>query len=139
MLRISHCLNDKILSMCQKSVQLDDLEYKLRQYLPDVLKEKCKVGGLNKGCLLLVVDDIIWATPLRFLIPELRDNLRKQAQLHQLSSIKIQLNTTSVVPKKAFKITTQTLSASARETLTKAAQNCAHAPLKKALERLSNN
>ena len=73
MRRINRCLNTQLLDICQRTVQLEELNSKLLGYLPQVLQEHCHVGSFNRGCLVIVVSDSVWASQLRYSIPELRD------------------------------------------------------------------
>jgi hypothetical protein len=89
MRHITRCVNPKLSKICMQAIKLEELSQLLLNYLPDNLKDICKVGGLNQGCLILVVEDSVWASQLRYVIPELRDKLRSEAKLYHLSSIKI--------------------------------------------------
>lgn len=93
---ISHCLNQQLVDICQRSVQLEELSNKLSQWLPTELVGECQVGSFNKGCLILITSNAAWASQIRYLIPELRDKLRTEAGLYQLSSIKVSV----VIPPK---------------------------------------
>lgn len=86
---ISQCLNKQLADICQRSVQLEELSNKVRRMLPETLANTCHVGSFNKGCLLLTTTDAAWASQLRYMIPELRDKLRKEGGMYQLTSIKI--------------------------------------------------
>lgn len=90
MRRINHCLNKQLSDICLKVAQIEDINMKVHQYLPSDVRDSCRVGSFNKGCLLLVTEKPAYATALRYCLPELRDNLRK-AGLYQLMSIKIQI------------------------------------------------
>ena len=135
MRRINRCLNTRLLDICQRTVQLEGLHATLLQYLPDTLKEHCRVGSFNNGCLVLSIEDAARATELRYHLPELRDKLRQQAGIYQLTSIKIAIITaereTTHLTKK-----TKPLSSAARETITQGGDRCHYLPLKEALHRL---
>lgn len=142
MRRINRCLNKQLLNLCQHAVQLDDLNLKLNQLLPQTLREHCRVGNFNKGCLLIVISKPALATELRYFIPTLRDTLRTEAGLYQLTSIKIQIiadqypqntsGSSSNLPKPE-------LSSSARTAVHNAGELCSYPPLKDVLFRLANN
>src|SRR5580704_16642968 len=85
---ISHCINKQLVELCQRSVQLEELSNKINQLLPANLASVCSVGSFNKGCLVLTTTNV-WASQLRYAIPELRDKLRTEADMYQLASIKI--------------------------------------------------
>lgn len=86
---ISQCLNKQLSTICQHSMQLEELSLKISAFLPSHFISKCQVGSFNKGCLVLTTTNAAFASEIRYLLPELRDKLRKEAGLYQLSSIKI--------------------------------------------------
>ena len=138
MRRINRCLNPRLVEICQRTRQLEALNSAIKQCLPYALKEHCQVGSFNKGCLIIVVSDPAWASELRYSIPELRDTLRSEAGLYQLSSIKISIKTeTEAQPEK--KHTKKSLSTHTLEGIISEAAQCEYAPLKKALNQLARN
>lgn len=138
MRRINRCLNKQLVDICQRSMQLDDLNNKLLHYLPEHLLMHCKIGSFNKGCLLITTDNAIWATELRYCIPKLRDDLRIKAGLYQLSSIKIQI-TTGMSPETTIKTEKpiKPLSSIACEAVRNTAELCSYEPLKAVLLSLA--
>ena len=136
---INRCLNPQLLEICQRAIQLDELNSKLKHYLTPPLSEHCQVGSFNKGCLLLTVSNAAWATELRYSLPVLRDQLRKEAGLYQLTSIKIHIaeicQQTSPAPKSQKK----TLSTSARHFIKEAGEHCNYPPLQNALYKLAES
>lgn len=139
MRRINRCFNKQILSLCQQTVQLDDLNLKLKQLLPPTLQEHCRAGSFNKGCLLIIINKPTVATELRYFIPTLRDTLRSEAGLYQLSSIKIQINADHYPQNKPVSNKKPELSTSARDAVRNAGDLCSYPPLKEILFRLANN
>ena len=135
MKHIARCLNPKLVTICEKTIQLETLNLMIIKYLPPELHTHCHVGSFNQGCLVLVIDDPSWATQLRFMLPELRDNLRIKAGLYQLSSIKITIFTP---PKKQHnkKTAKRELSLDARSAINKSAEDCSYPPLQQALYNL---
>jgi hypothetical protein len=116
-------------------VQLEELNSKLYGYLPQALQEHCQVGSFNRGCLVIVVTDSVWASQLRYSIPELRDKLRSEAGIYQLSSIKVTIASIEEIhstkrPPAAL------LSPKAREAIIAGGEQCEYLPLKKALQKL---
>lgn len=140
MRRINRCLNKQILNLCQQTIQLDELNLKLAQLLPDTLVEHCRAGSFTKGCLLLVTNKPAIATELRYFLPTLRDTLRTEAGLYQLTSIKIQINAEQYSPNKSSESSTAKpeLSSSARDAMRNAGELCSWPPLKEVLFRLAN-
>lgn len=141
MRRINRCFNKQILSLCQQTVQLDDLNLKLQQYLPETLRDHCRAGSFNRGCLLLVISKPAVATELRYFIPTLRDTLRSEAGLYQLTSIKVQIIADQYPQTQATgsKTPKPELSTNARSAVRNAGELCSYPPLREILFRLANN
>lgn len=138
MRRINQCLNNRLLHICQQAVQLETLTKMLIPLLPEALRPYCFVGSFNQGCLLLVTPDPIWAAQLRFLIPQLRDELRSSAGLYQLTSIKLQVKTPEQTAKRSKKMANP-LTPAAKQTILQEAEHCSYLPLQAALKKLADN
>lgn len=139
MKRINRCLNANVLDICQRVVQLEDMNKKVRRFLPDALSESCYVGSFTKGCLVIVTPDPVWASQLRYCIPDLRDKLRSEAGIYQLTSIKVTVSidsVTSAIDTKKNK-RANSISNKSREIISNQAKLCDYNPLKEALERLA--
>ncbi len=134
---INRCLNKQLAELCQRAVQLESLSTKLTQLLPNELANECKVGSFNKGCLLLTTTNAAWASQLRYLIPELRDKLRKEAGLYQLSSIKIAVDEPVFQYEKPVKSNNISLSEKAKATIISESEHCSYQPLQQALLELA--
>jgi len=134
---IQKCLNPKLIEMCKKSIQIESLNDKVNSYLSAELQLHCTVASFTHGCLNLIVDDPVWSSALRFMIPEMRDNLRTHAGMYQLTSIKITVNASG--PKKiADKVKkNRRLSEQARNIITTSSEQCTYEPLKLALKALA--
>lgn len=139
MRRISHCLNNQLQDICQRALQLDELNHKLKQYLPENLAGHCQIASLTKGCLLITTSNAVWATELNYCRPELRDRLRREAGLYQLTSIKIEVVeplTPSIKIKSKKK---PKLSSTARLNIQELGERCGYEPLKEALYHLAES
>lgn len=136
---ISHCLNKQLADICQRSFELEDLTNKIKQLLPENLAGECLVGSFNKGCLILTTTDAVWAAQLRYAVPELRDRLRKEACLYQLSSIKVAINTPTFKYEKQAQPKKNELSEKAKATIVHESQQCTYQPLQKALLHLADH
>lgn len=134
---ISRCLNKQLVDLCQRSMQLEELSNKISQYLPENLVKVCQVGSFNKGCLVLTSTDAAWASQIRYAIPELRDKLRKEAGMYQLTSIKVTVAETIHQYNKPIKDTQHSLSDKAKASIISESQNCTYQPLKNALIHLA--
>lgn len=135
MRRITQCLNTRLIEICKRAVQLEELNSKLYTYLPLSLQEHCHVGSFVGGCLIIVVSDAVWASELRYSLPVLRDALRKEAGIYQLSSIKITVATVETTSS-AKSSEKPPLSSKARETIIACGEQCSYEPLKQALTKL---
>lgn len=95
MLKITQCLNPSLASICKRAIELESITAIIHKYLPEHYRAYCKVSSFNKGCLVLLVNNALWASEIRYLLPELRDQLRQSAGLHQLITIKMNIELTS--------------------------------------------
>lgn len=136
---ISRCLNKQLVDICQRSVQLEELSNKVAQLLPEGLAKECQVGSFNKGCLVLTTSDAVWASQLRYSIPELRDKLRKEAGMYQLSSIKVNVIEPVMHYKQATKEIAHSISENAKASIISESQHCTYQPLKNALLHLADS
>ncbi|KTD44690.1 DUF721 domain-containing protein [Legionella quateirensis] len=134
---ISRCLNKQLLDICQRSMQLEELSNKVSKILPENLAAVCHVGSFSKGCLVLTTSNSAWASQLRYAIPELRDKLRKEAGMYQLSSIKIQLVEPDVQYTKQQN-SSHELTEKAKASIIRESEQCTYQPLRKALLHLAN-
>jgi hypothetical protein len=135
---ISRCLNKQLIDICQRSVQLEELTNKVRQLLPEPLAGECHVGSFNKGCLVLSTNNAAWASQLRYALPELRDKLRKELGLYQLSSIKVNVIEPTITYENSAQPKKHSLSEKAKATIISESQNCSYEPLQKALLHLAD-
>ncbi|TAL64274.1 MAG: DUF721 domain-containing protein [Legionella sp.] len=136
---ISRCLNKQLAEICERSVQLEELSDKITHLLPPNLAAMCKVGSFAKGCLVLTTTDAVWASQLRYAIPELRDKLRSEAGMYQLSSIKINVIEPTIDYNKTKTTSGPSLTTKAKETIIRESQQCSYEPLKEALLHLADS
>lgn len=138
MRKITQCFNTPLAAIYKQASQLESLTHLVQRHLKKNEHEcvPCKVSRFSKGCLVLAVDDPVWATQLRFELPQLRDKLRQEG-LHQLTSIRINLlpETPAIKPPKK-KSREAFISNNAKRNIHESAAHCSYAPLKEALERL---
>lgn len=84
-----NCINPNLVSIYQKSIDMDQLSKKVMRHIPQHLHSSVKVAGFEKGTLSLTLNNNTVANELRYLIPELRSDLRQKEQMHQLIQIKL--------------------------------------------------
>lgn len=94
---ITRCLNSKLVDICQRAIKLEELKAIVLQYIPEELQNHCYVTSFNNGCLNLTTHDAIWASQLRYALPNLRDKLRGEAGIYHLASIKITIGAKSPI------------------------------------------
>jgi hypothetical protein len=133
---ISRCLNSKLIEICNRATQLEELNRKLVDYFPEELRGRYRVSSFTNGCLVLVTHDQVWATQLRYFIPELRDKLRSHAGIYQLASIKINIDNEPPSISIAKRSNTHVLSDTAKAIIAENGALISYEPLKQALQRL---
>ncbi|KTD18215.1 DUF721 domain-containing protein [Legionella jordanis] len=136
MRRVNACLNKQLSAICENALQLEALNVLIKGYLPQHLIAHCQVASFTKGNLTIQVTHAAWATELRYLCPELRDRLRKDAGLYQLTGIKISLSPPLAADSHNKSKSGRILSESARTSIMDASEGCQYEPLKRALKRL---
>ncbi len=92
MRRINRCLNPQLVEICLQSFQVDKINDIFQSLLPEHLQPHCSVVSFMRGKLTIAVDDSSFATELRYLIPTIRDSLRRDHQLFQLIQCDIVIN-----------------------------------------------
>lgn len=135
---IKTCFNRQLADLCKRSFQLEELSEKVERLLPEALKAHCRVGSFEKGCLTLITSHAGWASQLRYAIPELRDTLRKDAGMYQLSSIQISIGDLIIETPPPIERPKHQLSEDAKATIVSESQSCNYQPLKKALLHLAH-
>jgi hypothetical protein len=135
---IKSCFNKQLAHLCKRSFQLEELTEKVERLLPEALAQNCRVGGFEKGCLTLVTPHSGWASQLRYAVPELRDALRKDAGMYQLTSIQIAIAEPITPPQTPKEQVKKILSEEAKATIISESQACSYQPLKKALLHLAH-
>lgn len=73
--------------LVQHAKLLQAIDAVIQTQLSDELRPHCRVANYRKGVLVLELDSGIWATHLRYRLPELREKLRQQNCIPQLRSI----------------------------------------------------
>lgn len=84
-----NCINSNLVNIYQKSIDVGQLSNKVLPLLPKHLQPYVNIASFEKGTLVLTFKNSSIANELRYLIPELRNELRQKAQMHQLVQIKL--------------------------------------------------
>jgi hypothetical protein len=137
MRRIHRYMNQSLQSICKRVLQLEELDAKLQAVLPSMLQGKCHVKSFNQNCLSIIAVDPVWATQLHYCLPEIRDKLRKEAGIYQLTSIKVTVSSSTLASSRP-KSFLPSISTKAQATIIAEAEQCHYAPLKEALIKLVN-
>jgi len=72
--------NSKIGSLITQAQKIDFLNNKLLDLLPSPLPHHCHLAKIDNQTLVIIVDSPIWATRLRYSIPDLLAKLKHQSQ-----------------------------------------------------------
>lgn len=140
MQRINQCLNTKLTEIYKHALAIEKVNEVIIHYLPENLQEHFSVGSFSNGYLVLITTDPVWASQLRYHLPDLRDTLRQDAGLYQLASIKVNVTADAILP--TFEKTLPRvlpLSTKARDTILAGSEQCNYDPLKAALRQLAEN
>ena len=81
---ISQCLNKRLVELCKGAISWEVANEKILEHIPETLRPHVFVFRFQAGNLTLGVQDPVWATPLRYMLPGLRDALRT-AGIHLVS------------------------------------------------------
>ncbi len=84
-----NCINPNILELYKKSADMSNVSNKILQHLPSRIRSEVNVASFDKGLLVLSYKKPAIASELRYLIPELRTQLRVKENLYNLVNIKI--------------------------------------------------
>jgi len=136
MRKINRCLNNQITKLCQHALKIEAINEIVQPLLPESVKGHCHVGSFTNSCLKLVIDNPNWATELRYCLPEIRDTLRREAKLYQLSSIKLEVAVPNE-PIKKGRVRSVKLSDVAKQTIQSEANHIDDLALKEALLKLA--
>lgn len=75
--------------MYNKTALLAKLSDKLTHHLPSPFQNQVSLASFENGTMTLAVKDNAVSAKLRFYLPTLRDQLRKEEKLYTLRNIKI--------------------------------------------------
>jgi hypothetical protein len=117
---------------------LNELTQKVRHYLAEELAAHCQVANYQAGKLVLIVDSSVWASRLRFSIPQLCKSLQTLALFEQLKTIEYTIKSLyEPIAKPAQK--KLNLSMANSTLLTTTAEGISDTKLQQALLRLAQN
>ncbi len=134
---INQCLNPQLSNLYSKIIQLKQLTTTMNQFLPNTLKNHCHITSFINGRMSIALNEVALATELRYFLPDLRDRLRKQANLFQLTSIDVCIIKHELIPIKTSH-TIRQIPITAYSAIISTSEHTKYLPLKNALEKLAN-
>lgn len=75
---------------------LEHLSSLLERHLASSLYTHCRVANYRDKTLVIVTDSPVWSTRLRYELPRLRSELRREPELRELRDIRIRIAPTAV-------------------------------------------
>ncbi len=134
---IGQCLELQLGTLYREAIKSEQLQDKVIPLLPQELSAHFRVGSFHQGRLVLDTCDQVWASQLRYYLPELRDKLRKQG-FYDLASIKINISAEKKSENnKEEKRKAKQPSQEARDDIFNESEQIDYQPLKEALQKLA--
>ena len=128
----------KLRQLIAKAEALIEIEQELKNHLDPGLTQHCHVANLRHDCLIIAVDNAMWATRLRFIIPTLLQQLKKQSPLKKLNAIDYFILPNDEIRMEPTKHVTS-LSKESAKLIDEIAKTISHDKLRGVLERLAEN
>lgn len=91
MKHITDCFSKELVKICQKSYAADKWQLAVHDYLGEPINRHVQLGSFEKGKMVLIVDDPLWASELRVRLPHLRDHIRLELRCYSLMFIQIKI------------------------------------------------
>jgi len=88
--------SDILQTICQHSSRLQVLNQRLSLLLPATLRPHCYLANIHHTEMMIHVDNAVWATRLRFLIPDIILNWQQDKTLPFIKKIAIHIDLSSV-------------------------------------------
>lgn len=128
-------------AMLSKTEQLAKLNQAVKQYLEPSLAANCQVANLTQGRLILATTSAAWKHCLRFILPDLLSELRKEPEWCSLIAIEsfVQPVELDKYSQPAIDCAVTKLSVSSSKLLIDTAANLQSEPLAAALIKLAKH
>lgn len=121
-----------------KAAQLSHLNNLLHAQLETLLTQYCRVANFRENILIIEVDSSVWATRLRYIVPELLQKLRREKEFHRLQEIKWYIRPAASEykkkPTKSIKLSEQS-----SELIAETAEHISNPMLQTALKKLTTH
>lgn len=124
--------------LIQRSGQLLRLDTLVRDLLGSGFAEHCRVANIKGNSLLLHVDSTVWATRIRYQLPELLRNLQQTDQLRQITEIDLRVQPRDVSEAVKKPIRKAAMSRDAALCVKECASSIEDEQLRGALQRLAS-
>ena len=80
----------------RKVAQLDKLTALLKNNLSEPLRHHCQVANFRDNCLVIMTDSAAWATQIRYLTPELLEQLQRYPELKYVRTLRCYIDPISM-------------------------------------------
>ena len=139
---ISHVLQQDsqiIDGVLLKLKQLRDLQNILHGYLDKKLAPHCQVANYENNSLCVITATALWATQLRFQIPNLLTQLRRHDELKTIVELRCKIRPKQPAPQPREYPAVERLSLETSLILLETAKNIKHPSLKMIMEKIAQN
>jgi hypothetical protein len=139
---ISHVLQQDshvIDGILAKLKQLHQIQNILHCYLDKKLAPHCVVANFENHSLSIITDTALWATQLRFQIPNLLTQLRQHDELAKLQEIRCKIRPKQPLPPEIEYPQQERLSLETSKILLETAKSIKHSSLKEIMEKIAQN
>jgi len=124
----------RITQRCQVLKQIDTI---LHQTIPHPLSEHCHIANLRHTTLIMHADSALWASQLRYLLPNLMEQWRNERHLPEIQKVDIKVRFTHQ-PARHY-THHPSLSEKSESLLRDTAEQVTHPELKSALLKLAQH
>lgn len=124
--------------LLQRSKHLQLINYKAQSLLPPTLNQHCYVANLKEKVVVMHVHSSIWATQLRFFVPDFISLWQQDSFLQHLPISKVETKVRPLSPKQTHLVSSVKMSTQTAALLRETAHHLEHPKLKAALLKLAN-
>lgn len=100
-----------------KLKRLEELEQILKTHIDPKFVNHCRIASFSEGMLVLMTESALWATHIRFAVPELLKKLRHHESFQSLTQIQ-----TKILPAKHYRLVASSSSRKASRLSTQTAE-----------------
>jgi hypothetical protein len=81
--------------LIQRARELQEIDRTVGAWLPELLRDRVKVAVTRGDTLVLIAESAVWATRLRYEIPELLEQARATPALAHIDRIQVRVDTSA--------------------------------------------